>query len=72
MFGLCIFNLFFSFLHLGPLTLSNFYSIFSQISYLHINLLFYAFFFPQMVKDHFTLGFIINYGSLILFLKNSI
>ena len=63
---------FFLFLHLGPLTLSNLYSIFSQISYLHISLLFYAFLCPQVVKDHFTLGFIINSGSLVLFSKNSI
>ena len=43
MFGLCIFKLFSHFFHLGPSILPNFYSIFSQISYLHITYCFIPF-----------------------------
>ena len=69
MFGPCIFNFFFSFLHLGPLTLSNLYSIFFSNFIFAYKLIVLCLLCPQVVKDHFTLGVIINSGSLVLFLK---
>ena len=71
MFGLYIFNLFFSFLHLGPLTLSNFYSIFFSNFIFAYKLIVLCLLCLQVVKDYFTLIYNIYFGSHVLFPENS-